>query len=156
MYEIGNDNKFAKNNRMKKIIILFLPLAFAFTSCTLNSRMMKTPAHYVEFDKDDFTYTEQISAEASSTKILGIDFSRLFNRSVGNIDAPIIGFNPIALLNQYIGDKTVNYALYELFQKNPGYDVIFYPVIERKRFNVLFLYSKTDVKVSVRLGKLKK
>lgn len=142
---------------MKNMFLLLCAAGVvALSSCTLTSKSIKTPAHYVEFKKEDFTYSDPVTAEASSTKILGIDFPRLLDQKVGTIDIPIIGFNPFELINQYVGDRTVNYALYELYTQNPGYDVIFYPVIEKKTFKVLFFYSKTDAKVTARLGKLKK
>jgi len=40
-------------------------------------------------------------------------------------------------------------------KKNPGYDVVLYPQFETKKFVIPFIYSKTKVKATARLGKIK-
>jgi len=58
-----------------------------------------------------------------------------------------------------MSNRTANYSLYELMYQNPGYDVVFYPqyeTVKNKPFLGLgFLYNKTTVRTTARLGKLK-
>ena len=121
---------------------------------------MKEPNVRVDLTKNDFTLSDQVSAEAQSVKVIGIDFARIFTKKTGNIGGgsssisiaylPVIGF--------VLTDNTSNYALYELMSKNPGYDVIFYPQYETKIVKPIlgigFITKITTVKATARLGKL--
>ncbi|MBI3501881.1 MAG: hypothetical protein HY063_08810 [Bacteroidetes bacterium] len=141
-----------------KMVIFTLILAIGFSSCTLNSRMMREPNARMEWKKDDFTFSAQVTGEATSTKIIGIDFARLFKKDVGSTQGgevsagiPIIG----PILQKFIGDKTVSYAIYDMMQKNQGYDVILYPSVEIHKTGIPIIYTTTKAKVAARLGKLK-
>ena len=119
---------------------------------------MREPNARLELKKDDFTFSAQVTGEATSTKILGIDFARLFKKDVGSTQGgdvsagiPIIG----PILQKFIGDKTVSYAMYEMMQKNQGYDVVLYPSIEMQKTGIPIFYTTTKAKVTARLGKLK-
>ncbi len=140
----------------------FVALLFvvSFSSCRLNSYNMREPNARVEFVKSDFALSNQLSAEAYSVRILGIDWQRLFKKEVGFVDknyvridvasVPVIGF--------LLDDRTSNYALYELMKNNPGYDVVFYPQYEKSVYKpalgIGFLYKRVNVKTTARLGKL--
>lgn len=55
-------------------------------------------------------------------------------------------------------NRGANYALFNLMQKNPGYDVVIYPQVEAHRYAPVLgtdIYSKTTYKVTARLGRLK-
>lgn len=56
-------------------------------------------------------------------------------------------------------NKKANYALFNLMNDNPGYDVILYPqfetIVEKPVMGCGFLKKTTTVKVTARLGKLK-
>lgn len=89
-----------------------------------------------------FILSEQVSAEATTKNIFGIDWSRLFHQETGSIkksSALTINFASMPVVGNVVKDQTSNYALYELMNNNPGYDVIYYPQY---------------VKVTARLGKL--
>jgi hypothetical protein len=60
----------------------------------------------------------------------------------------------IPVIGNLINEPTYNYALYELMSGNSGYDVVFYPQYYANNFNLLGIYSKINVKVIARLGKL--
>lgn len=151
---------------MKKIsntiIVIFTAALFAFTisSCTTTNKTMREPNSLVELKKTDFTFSEQVSATASSRKILMIDWTRLFLKQTGTIDghAGSISFANIPVIGNMIADKTANYALYNLMINNTGYDVVFYPqyetTIERPILGIGFLVKKINVKVTAKLGKL--
>jgi hypothetical protein len=120
---------------------------------------MREPNVRVQLEKSDFTLSGQVSAEASTTKILSIDFNRLFNKKTGTIEgSQTISLASIPVVGTVLGDKTANYALYDLMNANSGYDVIFYPQYEtrisRPFLGLGFIYKKITVKATARLGKL--
>ncbi len=59
------------------------------------------------------------------------------------------------VIGDYGKGKVNSYALYNLMQQNPGYDVVIYPQYETKKFIVPLIYSKRTVKVTARLGRIK-
>jgi len=150
---------------MKKIKFLFLVLAIAsfMTSCTTINKSMREPNTHVEFYKNDFTFSDQVTAEATQTLVFGIDFQRLFKSEGGNLTSqnPII---PFLSAIPVIGGTTIltpksaeAIALYNLMVANPGYDAVFYPqyeVTEERPIGFRFLYRIKTVKVTARLGKL--
>jgi len=151
-----------------KSIFLVTVAAITISSCTTINQSMREPNVRVQLSKSDFTLSEQFTAEAQSTKIIGIDWSRIFMKKTGTIEASgggggiasMINLASIPVVGSYLTDKTANYALYEMMQKNPGYDVVFYPQYETKVFKpflgIGFLSTITKVKTTARLGKLNK
>lgn len=140
---------------MKKSILIILGVAALFmTSCNSYRHTMREPNTHVEFYASDFELSEPVSAEATVTRVLWIDWERTFGSSKAGFanngsELPIIG-------NMVYGGA--NIALYKLLKENPGYDVIFYPQVEvHKSAPVLGtdLYSTTTYKVTARLGKMK-
>jgi len=145
-----------------KSTLLIIGLSAFVSSCTSVNKAMREPNSRVEFKKDDFTFSGQLSAEATSTKILGIDFKRLFNVQTGTVNqdgmmALPINIASIPVIGNLAFDKTGNYALYELMKANQGYDVVFYPQYETtvKRPIGLGIYKITTVKVTAKLAKIK-
>lgn len=130
-----------------KTLVGLLFATILFSSCSSLNSSMREPNMLVAFDKADFKLTEQVFADAVSTKVFGIDWPRLFNSQSGNIgnSASVFGAQP--------SNKTSRYALYNLMAANPGYDVIFYPQYEihKKSFIV---FSVTTVKTTAKLGKI--
>jgi len=47
------------------------------------------------------------------------------------------------------------YALFDLMEKNPGYDVVFYPQYETKITGIPLLFQKSQTTVKARLAKIK-
>jgi hypothetical protein len=135
---------------MKKsfFIALLAVLALA-TSCSATLKSLQEPRSHFEFTANDITVSAPVTGEATVTRILGIDWARLFTSTAGFIEsnASIIG----ALLN---ADEY--YALYDLLEKNPGYDFVLYPQTTTKTTGVQGIFTTTEVKVTARLGKLKK
>jgi len=123
---------------------------------------MREPNARIEFNKNDFTLSEQVTAEATETKIIGIDFSRLFTQKTGvaaGNSAIAIPLSSIPAIGSLMFNRVTNYALYTLMQNNPGYDVVFYPQYETKiqrPIGIGFFYKITTVKTTARLGKLNK
>jgi hypothetical protein len=150
---------------MKKAGINFAVMALIFsgaTSCVTHQKMMREPNSKVEFTKSDFNFSDQVTGEGKDTKILGIDFFRLGHSSdMGYVTAKEGSFSwgDIPIIGNYLADESSYYALYDLMNKNPGYDVVFYPQYEkhvrRPILGIGFLYKKTTVIAKARLGKLK-
>jgi len=150
---------------MKKIITnlaMFFAAIILLSSCSTMNHSMREPNTRVDLNKSDFSLSDQLSAEATSTKILGIDFSRLFTKKTGSIEGGAIAISlaMIPVIGNIVMYKTVNYALYNLMNENPGYDVVFYPQYETKVVKPIlgigFLTKITKVKATARLGKLNK
>ena len=139
---------------------VFIALIF-FSSCTTLNKTIREPNVRVELNKNDFSLSKQVNAEAKSVKIIGIDFGRLFTQKTGNVEggSASISLASLPVVGNLLDDKTSNYALYELMITNPGYDVIFYPQYEVKVLKPIFgiglLTKITTVKTTARLGKLK-
>jgi hypothetical protein len=149
---------------IKQIFKMFMLVAViaAFSSCSTLNHSMREPNTRVELNKSDFSLSNQVSAEAKSVKIIGIDFDRLFTKKTGTVEggAASISLASIPVVGNFVSDMTANYSLYELMVNNPGYDVVFYPQYETKVvkpiFGIGFLTSITTVKTTARLGKLNK
>lgn len=143
---------------MKKFrLLLICGIAVLFmSSCHTYRHNMREANAFVEYHAEDFILSDQVVGEATITRILGVDWQHLFGEkeyantpSFGTV-VPVIG---------RILDNGSNYALYNMMQKHPGYDVVIYPQVEAYRYAPVLgtdLYSKTTYKVTARLGKLKK
>ncbi|MBC7554790.1 MAG: hypothetical protein H7257_12520 [Taibaiella sp.] len=151
---------------MKETCIKFavLPtMAFSVTGCAVTNKSMREPYSRVDFTKNDFILSEQVSGEGTCTKVLTIDWYRLFHSSQTGAVAGDGGFkisaSSIPVIGGYLSDKTAGYALYDMMNKNQGYDVVFYPQYEtrvRKPFLGLgFIYKQSTVKATAKLAKLK-
>jgi hypothetical protein len=151
---------------MKKTMIkmvMFVALIAAFSSCTTLNKTMREPNTRVNLTKSDFSLSDQVTAEAKTVKVLGIDWARIFTKKTGAVEgggSSSISLASIPVIGNFVSDKTANYSLYELMNGNPGYDVVFYPQYETKVFKPVlgigFLTKITTVKTTARLGKLNK
>lgn len=123
---------------------------------------MHDPNVRVELKKEDFLLSEQVSAEARTVRIVGIDFNRFLN-----IDKNVVGkayivpsIADIPVIGNIMTDRTAEYSLWQLMHNNPGYDVVFYPQYElhirKPILGMGFLYKRTTVKTTAVLGKLKR
>jgi hypothetical protein len=120
---------------------------------------MREPQTLLKLERENLEISQQVSAEATSTKILGIDFERLLTSKEGNVekDGAMPTLADIPVIGNVLGDKTANYALYELMVNNPGYDIVLYPQYEMKIFRPIGIgiVTITTVKVTARLAKIK-
>ncbi|MFM2049493.1 MAG: hypothetical protein RI955_2041, partial [Bacteroidota bacterium] len=87
---------------MKRIYyVLFAAVSIALASCSASNISMREPNSHVEFYKSDFTFSEQFSAEATQSRILLWDFSRLFKTTTGTVQGGLS--NPsIPVIGNYI------------------------------------------------------
>lgn len=162
--------------RIKFFLLWIIVYGLFLSSCSISNRTMKTPNYHIEFYKSDFEYSKQVEAEATSVRVFGIDWKRLFKWESGEIESDRFKSEPaqseittnfvtdnivgaLTAVVPVIGDfgkgKVSSYALYNLMQQNPGYDVVIYPQYETKKFIVPLFYSKRTVKVTARLGRIK-
>jgi len=144
-----------------RTIILMGTVFFLFTGCTAVNKTMREPNVRLELELDDFILSEQVSAEATSTKIVGIDWQRIFKQETGYTQgggSMMINLASIPVVGNYVIDQTANYALYEMMMANPNYDVVIYPqfetTVERPLLGIGFILKTTTVKATARLGKL--
>lgn len=142
------------------IALVMISASALLSSCTSVYKNMREPNSRVDFTSKDFTFSEQQSAEAKEVKVLGIDWKRLFKKEEGAIEkdqALGLSVASIPVVGSFLTDKASNYALYNLMQANPGYDVVFYPQYEKiVKYPILIpIYKTTTVTVKARLAKIK-
>lgn len=137
------------------IIVALILSAFFFNSCISMNKSIKSPNNMIQFEKNDFEFSEQVVGQAQQMKILGIDWANLFKAhkkanltSKNTFSGWVVGTEPL--------NSTQQYALYNLLENNPGYDVVVYPYYETNTKGFLFFYTKTEVTVKARLAKIKK
>ncbi|MBQ7253197.1 MAG: hypothetical protein IJS30_00795 [Bacteroidales bacterium] len=134
---------------MKRLIpILVLVVLFA-SSCSSTYRTMREPNVRFELTGHDYTLSEEaVTGESSVLYVLGIDWAHLFRSKTADVNAPIFGLSETL--------KTAeSYALYDMMQKNPGYDFVMYPQITKTSKGFPVLFKRVNVEVKARLGKLK-
>jgi hypothetical protein len=150
----------------KTILFITTAIVLSFTNCTNINKAMREPNTRVNLEKKDFTLSDQVSGEATTTQIFGIDFARLFMKKGGTVNkdgamaGPMgISLASIPVIGGIIVNPTASYALYDVMEKNKGYDVVFYPQYEitvKRPIGLGFIYKVTTVKATTRLGKLNK
>lgn len=131
---------------------------FALASCSMTNKSIQEARSHVRFVHDDFTYSEQVSGEATTVRILGVDWKRLFKKGEhANAESQSTGIDlaNLPVIGNVMREKTYNLALYEALKSHPEYDMIIYPQYEMKRKGFIGIYTKTTVKATARLGKLK-
>ncbi len=140
--------------KTKNLILSILVVsALIFSSCSMTNKNMKSPNNIVKFEKSDFEFSGQVVGEGTQTRIFGVDWANLFSSKTGNvveasiINIPVIGNLPIK--------SSASYALYDIMEKNPGYDVVFYPQYETKVTGLPIIFQKSHTTVRARLGKIK-
>jgi hypothetical protein len=149
-----------KNFTFKSFLFIGIVIA-TLSSCTTLNHSMREPNTRVNLTKSDFTLSDQVTATATSTKIIGIDFKRLLNKTTGEVQggSALLNIANIPVIGNVVIDKTANYALYELMKNNPGFDVVFYPqyetTVKKPILGIGFLTKTTTVKTTARLAKLK-
>lgn len=137
-------------------------MATLLNGCTATGHSMREPNARMQWEKSDFSYSGQVTGEATTTRILMIDWKRLFKSEAGTVEGGVMSPLPIDIASvPVIGttfiDRTSNYALFDMMEKNPGYDVVFYPQYEKtvkRPIGLGFIVSTTTVKVTARLAKL--
>ena len=135
---------------MKRIILILAITVLFASSCSTTFRTMREPNVRFELTGEDYTLSEEaVTGEATVLYVLGIDWKRLFGRTDrADINTPVMG-----TLDIIKGAET--YALFDLMEKNPGYDFVMYPQITKEYNRFIPFYSKVKVTIKARMGKLK-
>lgn len=136
----------------------FFSILLFLSSCSTSYQGIRKETTYIQFDKDDYEISSQLSGEATEIRLFGIDFARLFKKTSGNFDAngyAAIVNVPIVSTLAYSPKRAQQYALYNLLKYQSGYDVVIYPRFETKSSGIPFIYRVTTAKVTARLGRLK-
>jgi hypothetical protein len=120
------------------------------SSCSVYQRSMSDSNARLNLTTKDMTISEPYGGTAQSVRILGIDWSRLFGYKAGyktSGNYAMMGWG---------GQLTPieNFAVHDMMERHPNFDVIIYPSFKKKTSTFLFFYQKTTVDVSARLGKL--
>lgn len=162
---------------MKKLLLPLAILAF-LSSCTVSRNSMREANYQLWLHHEDLEFSSQVTGEAKQTKVLLVDWNRVFGRQwefgqfgnlpndpfspqlngnvsgVGTTESAAINF----VVNGIIGINNVSrveqMAMYDLMRKNPGYDMIIFPQFEARR-KWFIIGSKTNVMVKARLARLK-
>ena len=123
------------------IIVTFASL----TSCSVSTQLMREHNTFVVLGKDDFIISKQVQTEVQpKLSPFSIKSGTVATDGFKMHSFPIIG----GLFGKRMS-KAETFALYQLMQENPGYDVIFYP-----QFISTQSLGKSRVLVKARLGKL--
>lgn len=142
---------------MKKILGFILIVSLI--SCSNLHTTMKEPNTRINFEKQDFDFSESLHAKVYSQRFFGIDFKRLRKDSTGSLlNTSGIPTLSIPVIGNVIPKGTSTYAIFKLMTNNPGYDIVFYPQYEtliEKPFGLGLIYRKETVIVRARLAKIK-
>ena len=144
------------------MLIVSIGIMMNLVSCKSVNNTMREPNVKVELYKSDFSLSDQVTGEARSLRIFGIDFARLFSKKTGTVDNGLIPFGVanLPIIGNVLQEATASYALYNMMESNAGYDVIFYPqyltTTRKPVLGIGFIAKHTQVKVTARLGKLNK
>ena len=116
-------------------------------SCTSLTSTIKNPSNHIEFNKNDFEYSEQVTSKSKVTFFLGIPLKN--TRKSGKFsDGSVSIIDVRTKLN-----KVEDLAIYNLLKENPEYDLVLYPKFDTKTGG--FLFTTAEVTVTARLAKLK-
>jgi hypothetical protein len=169
---------------MKRLVLYsFVMLVTSLlTSCTATRNSMQEGNYSLQFQRNDFEFSDPVSGKAKEVKVLGVDWQRLFNRketvlkgngqTVDNTNKtaqylpllPPYFYRPLDVIASLavisvIGNTAKSHAeelaLHDLVQKNPNYDVVMFPKYDKK--TVWWILGRTTtVTAKARLGVLKK
>lgn len=132
---------------MKKTMFLaIIMIAMFATSCSSTYRAIKEPPVKFELYSSDYVLSEPVTGEASVNIFLGVDWKRLFSSKSATVsDGNVVTLIPIT--------TSESYAIYDLLEKNPGWDFVMYPQIVTKSSGLYPLYSHKKIQVTARLGR---
>jgi hypothetical protein len=85
---------------------------------------MREPNTRVELYKSDFTLSGQVTAEAKTVKVLGIDFERLFTKKTGVVEgsgSSLISLASIPVIGNFIFETIILASKENNYDKIPEY-----------------------------------
>ena len=134
---------------MKRLLPILLLTVVLASSCSTTFRTMREPNVLFELTGRDYVLSDDaVTGEASVLYVFGIDWKRLFSHTDrAEFDAPIVGLEKII-------KGAEQYAIYDLMEKNPGYDFVMYPQVTKSYKQFPLIYRRVNVTVKARMGKL--
>ena len=134
---------------MKRVLPILILVVLLASSCSTTFRTMREPSVLFELTGHDYVLSDEAATgEATVLYVFGIDWKRLFGHTDrAEFDAPIVGLESIV-------KGAEQYAIYDLMEKNPGYDFVMYPQMTKSYKQFPLLYRKVKVSVKARMGKL--
>ena len=63
-----------------RLSLAALALLATISSCTTYTKTMREPNARVEFEKQDFIFSDQVGAKAREVIVLGVDWNRFFKK----------------------------------------------------------------------------
>lgn len=105
----------------------------------------------------DLDITSSRTASATVTRVVGIDFMRLFSVKGANFSRNgVANSYPIPVIGNEVVSPDQFYALHALIEENNGmeYDMVLYPKFERK-ITSFIVFSITQTTVTAKFAKLK-
>lgn len=134
---------------MKRLLPILILTVMLASSCSTTFRTMREPSVLFELTGRDYVLSDEAATgEASVLYVFGIDWKRIFSHTDrAEFDAPIVGLENIV-------KGAEQYAIYDLMEKNPGYDFVMYPQVTKKYKRFPLIYSRVNVTVKARMGKL--
>ena len=134
---------------MKRILPILILTVVLASSCSTTYRTMREPNVHFELTGHDYILSDEaVTGEATVLYVFGIDWKRLFSHTDrADFDAPIVGLENIV-------KGAEQYAIYDLMEKNPGYDFVMYPQVTKSYKQFPLIYRKVNVTVKARMGKL--
>lgn len=136
----------------KSVILIACAVIMLCASCVSTKKTMPSAMPEIKVELKDLEISERMEAKATTVKVFGIDWSRLFSDETGAIRGSLYGLTPGV-------DKTDLYALYALMRQNEDYDIVMYPqfneVVSKPFLGLGAIVTITDVKVSARMAKLR-
>jgi hypothetical protein len=137
-----------------KFLPLVIIVVMTLSSCSSLSRSMREPLVRFDLNANDMELSDPVTGTATSVRILGIDWERLFSNSYASTGVYVIGDIMNSAFSVVPGSK--EFAIYDMIEKNPGWDFVVYPQYHTDTYHVLgLLYSRSTTTVTARMGRLK-
>ena len=134
---------------MKRLLPILLLTVVLASSCSTTFRTMREPNVLFELTGRDYVLSDEaVTGEATVLYVFGIDWKRIFGHTDrAEFDAPVVGLENIV-------KGAEQYAIYDLMEKNPGYDFVMYPQVTKSYKQFPLIYRRVNVTVKARMGKL--
>ena len=137
-----------------KNLTLVIIAVMTLASCSTVSKSMREPLVRFDITADDMELSAPVTGTATCTRVLGIDWEHLFSTSYASTGIYVIG----DLMNSNIVPGAKEFAVYDMIEKNPGWDFVVYPQYHTDNYRVWglgLIYSRTTTTVTARMGRLK-
>ena len=147
-----------KNSLSKITLFIAIVATVTLSSCRSSQIGMVNTDTQLQLRTFDLEMTNNRTATATVTRVLGIDFQRLFNVEKANFSRNgYASVYQVPVMGAEIVTPDQAYALRALVDENNGteYDMVLYPRFSRKTTSFI-VFTTTETTVTAKLAKLKK